>query len=127
MDKYISLTTIVGRVSELNPSYAIQSWLRDYASLEFLMLWESKYNPNFDKKAYEDLIQKIKDNEITTLTVKQWIESAKAVGITSKQGRNGGTYAQQAIACEFMMWLSPRYRFMMVETFLLTDKGGEFL
>lgn len=111
----------------MNPSYAIQSWLRNYSSLEFLMLWESKYNPDFDKSAYDDLIQKIKDNQVTTLTAKQWIESTKAVGITSKQGRNGGTYAQQTIACEFMIWLSSRYRFMMVETFLLTDKGGEFL
>lgn len=111
----------------MNPSYAIQSWLRDNSSLEFLMLWESKYNSDFDKNAYEDLLQKVKGNEITTLTVKQWIESTKAIGITSKQVQNGGTYARQAIACEFMMWLSPRYRFMMVETFLLTDQGGEFL
>ncbi len=123
MDKYISLSDIAARLSEMAPGYAIQSWLRDYSTLEFLMLWESKYNSDFNKDAYDELVEKSKENQVT-ITPKLWIESTKAIGITSKQGRYAGTFAQPAIACAFMMWLSPRYRFMMVETFLLTEEGG---
>lgn len=126
MEKYINISDIVGKVSEMTPGYAVQSWLRDYSNLEFLMLWETKYNSAFDKAAYVELVEKAKRNDIT-ISPKLWIESTKAIGITSKQGRYGGTFAHPAIACAFMMWLSPRYRFMMVETFLLTEEGGALL
>lgn len=124
MDKYISLSNIVSRMSEISPGYAVQSWFRDRNTLEFLMLWEIKHNPEFNEQAYVNLLEKTKETGFT-LTPKQWIETTKAIGITSKQGRNGGTFAHQSIACEFMMWLSPRYKLMMVETFLLTEDGGE--
>lgn len=126
MDQLISLSAIAGKFSESSPGYIVQSWLRDRSSLEFLMYWEVKCNPDFDKAAYEVLMGKTKENGFT-LTPKTWIEQTKAIGMTSKQGRNGGTFADQAIACEFMMWLSPRYRLMMIETFLLTEEGGDYL
>lgn len=126
MEQYISLSAIAGRFSELSPGYVVQSWLRDRSTLEFLMHWESKHNSEFDKHAYGALVEKTKENRFT-LTPKLWIEQTKAVGMTSKQGRNGGTFACPAIACEFMMWLSPRYRLMMVETFLLSEEGDDLL
>lgn len=124
MDKYINISAIAGHVGDIAPGYAIQSWLRDRNTLEFLMLWESKYNPDFDKVAYGELIERSKGNQ-ATITPKLWIESTKAIGITSKQGRYGGTYAHPAIACEFMMSISPRYRLMLVETFRLSEEGGD--
>lgn len=126
MDQLISLSSIAERFSESSPGYIVQSCMRDRSTLEFLMHWETKCNPDFDKVAYEGLMGKTKENGFT-LTPKLWIEQAKAIGMTSKQGRNGGTFACQAIACEFMMWLSPRYRLMMVETFLMTEEGGDLL
>ena len=123
MDKYINISNIATRVGEDTAGYTLQSWLRDYNVLEFLMLWESKYNSKFDKMAYEALVEKAKRNEIT-ITPKMWIEETKAVGLTSKIGRYSGTFAHPAIACEFMMWLSPRYQLMIVETFLLTEEGS---
>lgn len=123
VDKYINISNLVTHVSEMSPSYAVQSWLRDYNVLEFLMLWECKHNPDFDKEAYTNLVSMAKRNEIT-LTPKMWIENTKAIGIISKTGRNGGTLAHPTIACDFMMWLSPKYRLMIVEAFLLTEEGG---
>ena len=123
MDNYINISNIATQISDMNAGYAIQSWLRDYHVLEFLMLWESKCNLEFDKSAYDDLVESAKRNKVT-ITPKMWIENTKAVGLISKAGRNGGTLAHPAIACEFMIWLSPRYRLMIVETFLLTAEGG---
>lgn len=126
MEDYINISDIAGRVSEMSSGYAVQSWLRDYKTLEFLKLWECKHNPDFDKAAYDELIERSKESSIT-ITPKLWIETTQAIGIRSTQGRYGGAFAHPAIACAFLMWLSPRYRLMMVETFLLTEEGGGIL
>ena len=126
MENYINLSGIVEKVTDQSSGYAVQSWLRNRNTLEFLMLWETKHNPNFDKVAYDELFEKTKENGFT-LTPKIWIERTKAIGLTSKIGRNGGTFAVTALACEFMMNLSPAYRLAMVETFMLTDEGSEIL
>lgn len=60
MENYINISDIVGRVSDMSPSYAVQSWLRDDKTLEFLKLWECKHNPDFDATAYEELMKKSK-------------------------------------------------------------------
>lgn len=98
--KYISLTEIVRSSHMENPSYVIQSWLRSENTLVFLDLWEQENNPAYDASAYAALLEKKKTSSFT-VTAKQWIDRTKAIGIISKQGKQGGTFAHPMIACEF--------------------------
>lgn len=88
--------------------------MRNRNTLEFLGLWESAHNPDFSHDGYASLMEKQKAGSFA-VTPKQWIDQTNAVGMTSKQGKNGGTYAHPLIACEFMMWLSPTYKLTLLE------------
>lgn len=112
--KYISLTDIAKQFSNAEPSYVVQSWMRSRNTLEFLNLWEKRHNNNFNADGYENLLAKLKTGAFT-MTPKQWIAQTKAIGIASKSGKNGGTYAHPLLACEFMMWLSPEYKINILE------------
>lgn len=115
-DTYISLTEIARQKDADAPSYVIQSWLRSYGTIEFLRLWEKESNPKFVDEACTALISRMRSSSFT-LTLKQWIANTGAVGITSKQGKNGGTFAHPDIACEFSMWIDPAYRLDVVKKF----------
>ena len=110
---YVSITDIA-RIFNANPSYVIQSWLRSNKVVEFLKLWEKENNTDFDINGCNKLIEKMKTTTFT-LTAKQWKEQTKAIGIKSKQGKNGGTFAHPIIACEFMMWLSPEFKLNVIK------------
>lgn len=106
-----SLTEIAKQKNLTNPSYEIQSWLRDRKTLEVLILWEREHNQNyfnFEKAA--NLIEKTKEPSFT-MTAKTWISETKAVGIISKQGKGGGTFAHHEIAIDFIIWLFPEKRY----------------
>ena len=51
------------------------------------------------------------------LSVKTWIERTGAIGIISKAGRYGGTYAHRDIAYHFGMWISPRFQLLLVKEY----------
>lgn len=119
-NQYLSLGTIARQFSEQQPSYVVQSWLRDRGTLEFLMLWEQENNPEFDIRAYQELLERTRESGFT-LTPKHWLERTGAIGITSKQGKTGGTYAHPDIACEFMTWLSPKFRLIMIQSYHLAE------
>lgn len=112
--EFVSLTEAVHSCTEDSPAHVIQSWMRNRNTLEFLGLWESAHNLNFNHEGYASLMEKQKAGSFA-VTPKQWIDQTNAVGITSKQGKNGGTYAHPLIACEFMMWLSPTYKLALLE------------
>lgn len=112
--KYISLTDISKNFSDAAPSYVIQSWMRSDNTTEFLHLWEQRHNDSYNVGGYEELRAKLKTGTFT-MTPKQWIEQTGAIGITSKSGKNGGTYAHSLLACEFMLWLSPEYKLNLLE------------
>lgn len=114
--KHISLTDLARNKNSNNPSYIIQAWLRDYENIEFLRLWETQHNPNFNTDACEELIVQMK-NSTFTLTPKQWIDKTNAIGLTSKQGKGGGTIAHPDIAVEFHMWLDPKFRMDVVKKY----------
>lgn len=120
--EYISLTTEAKAVYEDNPGYAVQSWLRDSNTIAFLHYWELKNNINFDSSSYEALIEELKAPS-ATLTTKKWIEATNAIGLRSKQGKNGGTYAHPEIACAFRAWLRPEFQYSLVQSFLATHRG----
>lgn len=113
-DEYLSLTDIARQHDVDKPGYAIQSWLRNRNTLEFLNLWEQENNPSYNTKGYDDLKAKSLDSAFT-VSPKQWIELTGAIGIKSRQGKNGGTYAHITIACEFLTWLSPRFKLYLIE------------
>lgn len=119
-DTYISLTEIARQKNTDVPSYVIQSWLRNYGTIEFLRLWERESNPKFIDEECTALIERMKTSSFT-LTLKQWIANTGAVGITSKQGKNGGTFAHPDIACEFSMWIDPAYRLDVVKKFRMAS------
>lgn len=120
LPKYISLTKLAQSHHMDNPSYAIQSWMRSENTLAFLDLWERENNPAYDTSAYAALLEKKKSTSFT-MTAKQWIEQTKAIGITSKQGKQGGTYAHLMIAGQFATWLSPDYMMRMLKMAELED------
>lgn len=83
--------------------------MRSRKTLEFLKLWEQRHNANFIVEGYKTLIDKLNSGTFTT-TPKQWVVHTGATGISTKPGKNGGTYAHPLLACEFMMWLDPEYK-----------------
>lgn len=113
-DSYISLTDIVRAHSKDAPGYVIQSWLRNGNTLAFLNLWEKENNPDYCKDGYKELLEKKKGISFT-LTPKLWISQTKAIGMTSKQGKSGGTFAHPIIACEFASWLVPEFKMLLLK------------
>lgn len=111
---YTSLTEIARAHSEDAPGYVIQSWLRSGNTLAFLDLREKEHNPDYDEADYMELLEKKKAASFT-LTPKLWIDRTKAIGIVSKQGEFGGTFAHPMIACEFASWIAPKFKMLLLE------------
>ena len=120
-ENYVSLTELVQAHSEQLPGYVIQSWLRSGDTLAFLNLWEKENNPSYCEDAYAALLKKKKAASFT-LTPKLWIEQTNAIGIVSKQGKFGGTFAHPIIACEFASWLTPEFKMMMLKLSLVREQ-----
>jgi len=114
--QFVSLTELARQYSEESPGYVIQSWMRDMSTIEFLHLWEKANNSLFQEKEYIALLDTLKSSNFT-LTPKQWITRTNAIGIQSKQGKSGGTFAHTDIACEFKSWLSPKFKMEMVQKY----------
>ena len=114
---YLSLTDEARSVNQDQPGYVIHSWLRDRTTISFLHYWETQNNENFDAAGYKALEEELKSPTLT-LTAKKWIEATRAIGLRSKQGKNGGTYAHPEIACVFRAWLHPEYQYTLVQSFL---------
>ena len=108
--KLYSLTEIAKKKNQGNPSYVIQSWLRDINTLQFLYRWEKDHNSYFIGEAAQELIEKTRQPSFT-MTAKLWIKNTRATGIRSKQGHGGGTLARQEIAIDFITWVFPEKRY----------------
>lgn len=122
--EYISLTDIAKKLSDTAPSYVIQSWMRSRNTLEFLKLWEQRHNNRFIIDGYEILMDKLNSGTFT-MTPKQWVAHTSAIGISTKPGKNGGTYATPLLACEFIMWLDLEYKLNLLEEILSSISGKE--
>ena len=108
-NQYLLLTDIARQKDEASPSTVIQGWLRNRNTLEFLRIWEIKNNPGFDKSQCEELLAAVRKPSFT-ITIRQWINRTKAIGLISKQGKNGGTFAHPDIALDFAMYIDPEIR-----------------
>ena len=120
---YVSLTDIAKIKEPKNPSYVIQSWLRDRNTLGFLYLWEREHNRDFYEMGYHKLKRNLSDPSFT-LTAKIWKEKTGATGIISKQGNGGGTFAHRDIAIDFYAWVFPEKRYELVK--LIAGKAAFF-
>lgn len=94
----------------------IKNWMRNRNTLEFLGLWEAMNNPNF-KGVEFDTFRKEAGLNSFTMTPKKWIDATGAIGIVSKSGRNGGTYAHKDIAFEFGTWISPAFKLYLIKDY----------
>lgn len=112
---YISLTDIAKYKSD-EPASVIGNWLRNRNTLEYLGIWESLYNPNFNLLEFEGFKKEAGLNAFT-LSPQKWINATNAIGIISKSGRNGGTYAHKDIAFKFASWISVEFELYMVKEF----------
>jgi hypothetical protein len=120
---YISITDIAKYKSD-DPNAVIQNWLRNRETLEFLVLWEELNNPGFKPLEFEGFRKEAGRNAFT-MSPKKWIESTGAIGIRSKSGRYGGTFAHVDIAMEFASWISPEFKLYIIKDYqrLKTDEN----
>ncbi len=102
-ENFISLTDMA-KYKEAEPKTTINNWIKNKKTIEYIGLWEKVNNPNFKDKVFDTFKNNAGLNTFT-LSPKQWIESTNAIGINSKSGRYGGTYAHIDIALEFEKWL----------------------
>ena len=111
--EYISITDMAKYRDSERTNYIIQNWMRTQNTIEFLGLWEQLHNPDF-KSIEIDAFKNAAGSNSFSLTPKKWIETTKAIGIISKAGRYGGTYAHKDIAFEFASWLSPTFKLYLI-------------
>ena len=114
-NEFISITDIAKYKSDA-PNDVIKNWMRNRETLEFLGLWESLHNPDF-KPVEFDGFKKEAGLHAFTMSPTKWIESVNAIGIVSKAGRYGGTYAHSDIALEFASWISAEFKLYIMKDY----------
>lgn len=112
---YISLTDIAKHKSD-DPTAVIGNWMRNRNTIEYLGIWESLYNPNFKPLEFEGFRKEAGLNAFT-LSPQKWINTTNAIGIISKSGRYGGTFAHKDIAFKFASWISVEFELYIVKEF----------
>ncbi len=120
---YVSLTDIA-KNSERKPANIITDWLRNSKTLLFLETWETLYNSDFKVTQMQDFRFRITDERFY-LSVQKYIEKTNAVGIVSKSGRYGGTFAHSEIAFDFCAWFNPQFKVYLYHEFQRLKKQEE--
>ena len=113
---YISLTDLARYADDDEPRYPIQNWMRNKDVISYLGLWESINNENFKGVEFDTFKNEAGSNKFK-MSPQKWIKETNAVGIISKSGNNGGTYARSDIAFEFASWLSPEFKLYLITEF----------
>ena len=113
---YISLTDIARYKNMHEPKDVVKNWLRVRDTIEFLGFWENIHNPNF-KGVEFDSFRKEAGTNAFTLSPQRWIEDTNAIGIISKSGRGGGTFAHPDIAMEFASWISAEFKLYLIQDY----------
>ena len=110
---YISLTDML---QAKDGEFFISDWLRNRNTVEFLGIWESVFNPNFNYGEFATIKSQVGLNSYK-ISVKEWVEKTSAIGLKATAGRYGGTFAHPDIAFEFGMWISPEFKIYLVKEF----------
>jgi hypothetical protein len=113
---YISITDIARKKNPVEPKDVVKNWMRLKNTLEYIGLWEQLNNPNF-KGVEFDLLLKDAGSNAFTMSPSRWIEITGAIGIITKNGAGGGTYAQRDIAFKFASWVSVEFELYLVKEF----------
>ncbi len=113
---YLSLTDIARYKKADRTDDLIRNWIRNRNTIEFIGIWEQLNNPDFNPVEFDGFRKEAGLNSFT-LTPKQWIEKTNAIGIVSKAGRYGGTYAHKDIAFEFATWISVEFKIYLITEF----------
>jgi len=115
-EEYICITDIAKYRNNVEPFSVINNWMRSRSTIEFIGLWELLNNPNFKPLEFDRFRMDAGSNYFV-LSPQRWIESTNAIGIISKSGRYGGTYAHEDIALEFTSWISSEFKLYLVTEF----------
>jgi hypothetical protein len=115
-NEYISLTDIAKSKNRDEPKDVVKNWLRNKNTIEFLGLWERINNPDFKGVEFDTFKNEAGLNSFT-LSPTKWAEKTNAVGIVTKAGRYGGTYAHKDIAFEFASWISAEFKLFLIKEF----------
>ena len=113
---YISLTDIARSKNANEPKDVVKNWMRSRSVIEILGLWEQINNPNFKGVDFDSLLFEAGSNSFT-LSPTKWIENTNAIGIFTKLGNKGGTYAHKDIAFEFASWISAGFKLYLIKEF----------
>lgn len=112
-DDYFCLTDII---KDKEGEDHIRNWMRNKNTIEFLGTWEILNNPDFKGVEFDTFLNQAGFNRFN-MTPKKWIEATNAIGIISKSGRNGGTYAHKDIALEFCSWFNPTFKLYLIKEY----------
>ena len=115
-NEYISLTDIAKYKNNEDPRFVIQNWMRNRNTIEYLGVWEILSNPNFNRVQFEAVKKESGLNRFV-MTPTKWIQEMNAIGIISKSGRYGGTYAHSDIAFEFASWISAEFKLYIIKDY----------
>ena len=115
-DDYISLTDIARYKNPDEPKDDVKNWLRIRSTIEFLGLWEQLNNPKFKGVEFDSFRNESGANSFT-LSPQKWIQATNAIGILSKSGKSGGTFAHKDIAFEFASWISPEFKLYIIQDY----------
>lgn len=110
---YISLTDML---KAKDGDFFISDWLRNRNTVEFIGIWESIYNPNFNYGEFAIIKSNVGLNNYK-ISVKELVEKTKAIGLKAASGRYGGTFAHKDIAFEFGMWISAEFKIYLIKEF----------
>ena len=124
-NEYISLTDLAKYADEDDPRYPIQNWMRNKDVISYLGLWESINNENFKRVEFDAFQNEAGSNKFK-ISPQKWIKETNAIGIISKSGNNGGTYARSDIAFEFASWLSSEFKLYVIQEFQRLKKNEAY-
>jgi len=123
--EFISLTDLARYADEDDPRYPIQNWMRNKDVISYLGLWESIHNENFKGVEFDAFKNEAGSNKFK-ISPQKWIRETNAIGMISKSGNNGGTYARSDIALEFASWLSPEFKLYVIQEFQRLKKNEAY-
>jgi hypothetical protein len=116
-DDYVSLTDLARFLNEDDPRYPIQNWMRLKDTIDFIGLWETINNPNFNRIEFDAFKTEYGRNSFV-MTPTKWISKTNAIGFKTKAGKyGGGTFAHRDIALEFASWISPQVKLYIIKEF----------
>lgn len=123
--EYISLTDLARYANPEEPKVPIQTWMRNKDVIAYLGLWEKLNNENFKGHEFTTFENSAGRNSFY-MSPQKWIKETNAIGIISKSGNNGGTYACSDIALEFASWLSPEFKLYVIQEFERLKKNEAY-